>query len=114
MIKYLLGIIASLSIFLFAFEAMRRGIIKEKFASVWSVTSGLMLIFSIFTNLLIWVSSKLTFQNPSNFLFFCSTILLLGVSIQFSFELGKLEESNRKITIEIALLKNEIEKNNGR
>jgi hypothetical protein len=98
-------------IFLFTLEVMRRGIIKEKFVSVWLITSALMVLFSVYNRSLSWVSEKFNFQNPSNFLFFCSILLLVGISIQISFELGKLEESNRKLTIEIGLIRNEMRRN---
>ena len=37
-------------------------------------------------------------------------MLLIAVSLQYSFELGKLEQQNRKMAIEIAIIKNEIKK----
>ena len=110
MSTYILGIIASTGIFLFTFEILRRGLIRERFAVVWISTAGVMLFFAVFNDSLVWVSRKLSFETPSNLLFFFSTILLISVSVQYSFELGKLEQQNRRMAIEIAIIKNEIKK----
>ena len=105
---YLIGILSSTAVFLFTIEIMRRGLIRERFAVIWTTTSGVMVIFSVFNDLLDRVSSALAFKTPSNLLFFCSTILLISVAIQYAYELGRLEDENRKMAIEIAIIKNEI------
>ena len=110
MTTYHLGIVTSIAVFIFTIEIMRRGLIREKFAFIWTTTSGVMIIFAIFSNVLERISSALSFKTPSNLLFFCSTILLISVAIQYAYELGRLEDENRKMAIEIALIKNEIKK----
>ncbi len=112
MSTYLLGIVGATLILVFTVEIMRRGLIRERFAVIWTLTSGTMLFFSIFNEALVWVTQKLSFQTPSNFLFFCSTLLLISISIQYAYELGELENENRKMAIEIAIIKNEIKKLN--
>jgi hypothetical protein len=112
MTTYFLGITASIAVFVFTIEIMRRGLIRERFAFIWATTSGVMLIFAVFNNALERVSSALSFKTPSNLLFFCSTILLISVAIQYAYELGRLEDENRKMAIEIAMIKNEIKKLN--
>ena len=110
MSTYILGIIASLAIFIFTVEIMRRGLIRERFASIWSATAGIMLFFSIFNNALVWTSEKLSFKTPSNLLFFSGILLLIAIAVQYSYELGNLEDQNRKMAIEIAIIKNEIKR----
>ena len=107
---YILGIIVSLAVLVFTVEIMRRGLVRERSAAIWTVVASLMLFFAIFNQALVWVSSALAFKTPSNFLFFCSVILLLFISVQYSYELGKVEDQNRKMAIEIAIIKNEIKK----
>ena len=110
MSTYVIGLVASIGIFLFTFEILRRGLIRERFAVVWISTSGLMLFFAAYNDALTWISRVLSFETPSNLLFFFSIVLLIAVSLQFSVELGKLEQQNRKMAIEIALIKSEIKK----
>lgn len=112
MTTYILGIAASIAVFIFTIEIMRRGLIRERFAFIWTATSGVMLVFAVFTNALERISTALSFKTPSNLLFFCSSILLISVAIQYAYELGRLEDENRKMAIEIALIKNEINKLN--
>lgn len=107
---HFLGIISSAAVFLFTLEIMRRGLVRERFAFVWTFTSGVMLFFAIFTGAVRMLSSALSFKTPSNFLFFCSTILLISVAIQYAYELGRLEDENRKMAIEISIIKNELKK----
>jgi hypothetical protein len=106
----IIGITVTIVVFLFTIEIMRRGLIREKFAIIWTTTSGVMLFFAVFNNALEWISNELNFKTPSNFLFFCSTILLISVAIQYAYELGRLEDENRKMAIEIAIIKNELKK----
>jgi hypothetical protein len=110
MTTYYLGIVSSIAVFIFTVEIMRRGLVRERFAFIWTTTSGVMVVFAIFSSVLEWISSALSFTTPSNLLFFCSTILLIAVAIQYAYELGRLEDENRKMAIEIALIKNEIKK----
>ena len=46
---------------------------------------------------------------PANLLFFGASMLLLGVSIHQSYELGRLEERTRTLAEEVGLLRLEIE-----
>ena len=46
---------------------------------------------------------------PANLLFFGASMLLLGVSIHQSYEMGRLEERTRTLAEEIGLLRLEIE-----
>ena len=48
-------------------------------------------------------------QVPANLLFFAASMLLLCVSIQHSYELGRLEERTRTLAEEVALLRLELE-----
>ncbi len=108
MSTYLIGIFASISILIFTIVVMRRGLIRQRYSIVWVITSALMLIFSISNSLLLKLTSSLEFKTPSNFLFFIGIVLLLVISVQYSYELGKLEEQNRKMAIEIAMIKNKL------
>jgi hypothetical protein len=110
MSTYILGILAATSVLTFTIEIMRRGLIRERFAIIWTVTAGVMVFFSVFNNALVWTSERLSFKTPSNFLFFSSSLLLISVAVQYAYELGELEDQNRKMAIEIALIKNEIKK----
>ncbi len=46
---------------------------------------------------------------PANLLFFGASMLLLGVSIHHSYELGRLEERTRTLAEEVGLLRLELE-----
>ena len=110
MSTYLLGVTAAAIVFVFTIEIMRRGLIRERFAIIWSVTAAIMMFFSIFNTALVWTSERLSFKTPANMLFFGSTLLLILVAVQYAYELGQLENQNQKMAIEIAIIKNEVKK----
>lgn len=103
-----LAIIASMVTFFFVFFLLRRGVLQEKYAVLWLTVSGIALIAAIFPGLLRWVSQALGVQTPSNLLFFVTVVLLVLVSVQLSYELGRHEMRIRRLAEEIALLRAEL------
>ena len=55
--------------------------------------------------MLIAAADLLHVQVPANLLFFLGSLLLLAMSLQHSFELGRLEERTRTLAEEVALLR---------
>lgn len=101
-----LGIVAALIITIAVFEALRRGIVPERFAALWIVVSGLILLLAIFPQIGTWAADITGVKLPTNLLFFLAAVLLLLVSVQFSYEIGKLDSRTRRLAEEIALLQN--------
>jgi hypothetical protein len=48
-------------------------------------------------------------QVPANLLFFVASMVLLVVSIQHSYEMGRMEDRTRTLAEEIALVRMELE-----
>ena len=59
----------------------------------------------MFPGLLDRASDLLGVQVPANLLFFAASMLLLLLSIQLSYEIGRLEERTRTLAEEVALLR---------
>lgn len=102
--NYLLGFIGALVTLATLFEMLRRRRLREKYAVLWVVVALVTLLIALFPGLLIWTSQQLGVQVPANLLFFLASLLLLVVSIQHSYELGRLEERTRTLAEEIALM----------
>ena len=100
---------ASLLIFVFVFDLLRRGVLKEKYAVLWLFVAGIGLVFAIVPGLLDWLGASLGIGAPVNLLFFVMGVVLVLVSVQLSYELSRHEARIRRLAEEIALLKRQID-----
>lgn len=103
-----LAAVASIVTFIFVFFLLRRGVLREKYAVLWLLVSGVSLVLALFPALVQWLSAALGVQTPSNLLFFVTVVLLVLVSVQLSYELSRHEMRIRRLAEEIALLQREI------
>lgn len=103
-----LGIVAAVVIVLSLFEMLRRNRLREKYAVVWFSIAIASLVIAVFPGLLSSVASILNVQLPSNLLFFLGSLVLLAMSLQHSYELGRLEERSRTLAEEVALLRERV------
>ena len=101
--------LASIVIFIFIFDLLRRGALKEKYAVLWLLIAGVALFFSIFPWLFDSIAFFLGVSQPVNLLFFLSSVILVLVSVQFSFELSRHEGRIRRLAEEVALLREQLE-----
>lgn len=108
---YLLGVAAAVVAAVFVVELLRRGILKEKFAALWILVTGVLLVIAVFPGVLSWLATVLGVQLPSNLLFFLAGVVLLLVSVQLSFEVSKLEARTRRLAEDLALLREEVRGN---
>lgn len=100
---------ASLIIFIFVFDLLRRGVLKEKYAVLWLMVAGIGLIFAVVPGLLDWLGSVLGIGAPVNLLFFVLGVVLVLVSVQLSYELSRHEARIRRLAEEVALLKQRVD-----
>ena len=65
----IIAIVASLPIFVFVFDLLRRGVLKEKYAVLWLFVAGIGFIFAVIPGLLDWIGTSLGIGAPVNLLF---------------------------------------------
>lgn len=104
-----LGILAALVVTVAVVESLRRGIVAERFAVLWIVVSVVMLVLAIFPSVGFWITDLLGVSLPANLLFFAVAMLLLLVSVQFSYEIGKLHSRTRRLAEDVALLQAQVD-----
>lgn len=105
----ILGLVAAIIVVVTLFEMLRRHRLREKYALIWFVLAMGSLAVAAFPALLNGLASLLNVQVPSNLVFFLASLLLLAMSLQHSFEIGKLEERTRALAEEVALLRLRVE-----
>jgi hypothetical protein len=101
----ILGVAVSLIVTVVLFEMLRRHRLREKYALIWFCVAVGLLVVTLFPSLLTWAAEVLHVQVPANLLFFLGSLLLLAMSLQHSYELGRLEERTRTLAEEAALLR---------
>lgn len=103
--NFILGLVGSVVTLVLLFEMMRRHRLREKYAVFWAVVALFTLTVAVFPSLLTWAARLVGVEVPANLLFFVASMVLLVVSIQHSYELGRLEERTRTLAEEVALLR---------
>ena len=104
-----LGVVGAVATLVVLFEMLRRQRLREKYALIWVVVALGTVLLVVFPSLLTRASNLLGVQVPANLLFFAASMLLLLLSIQFSYEIGRLEDRTRTLAEEVALLTLRIE-----
>jgi len=94
----------------FMVELLRRRQLSEKYAALWLIVGGGLVILLVAPGLLQSASDALGFEVPANFLFLMALFLLLGVSVHLSWELSRLEDETRSLAEELAILRNSVER----
>lgn len=105
----ILGVAGSLTTLVLLFELLRRKHLREKYAILWVLVAMMTLVVAAFPQLLFWLSSLLCVEVPANLLFFVASLVLLGISVHHSYELGRLEDRTRTLAEEVALLRLQVE-----
>lgn len=102
-------IVVALAAFLLVFELLRRRRLRQKYAFLWVLVAGATVALSVFPGLLQVASGALGIAVPSNLLFLISLLILFGVSLQLSIEVGVLEEQTRRLAEEIGAMRLRLE-----
>ena len=109
-----LGVIGSLTTLVMLFELLRRKHLREKYAILWIIVAVFTMVVAVFPQTLDWLSGLIGVTVPANLLFFLASMLLLGISVHHSYELGRLEDRTRSLAEEVALLRLHIERGGSR
>ena len=104
----ILSIVLSLTILILVIEAIRRGLLKERYALLWLFASLAVLIFSIWRKLLDIVAFAFGFYYPPSFLFLIGLVFLLLLALHFSIIISTLSEKNKILAQELGIVKEEL------
>jgi hypothetical protein len=107
---FVLGLVGSVITLVVLFEMLRRHQLREKYAVFWVVVAVAAIVVAVFPQVLFWAAQVTGVEVPTNLLFFVASFVLLVVTVQHSYELGRLEERTRSLAEELALLRMEAER----
>jgi hypothetical protein len=101
-IQIIIGTV-SILLLVIVFELIRRGWLKEQYSLLWLLSGVVILIFSIFPNLLVIISNAIGMYYLTT-LFVISFLFLLLIVLHFSTVLSRLSERNKELTQELSIM----------
>ena len=102
------AIVVSASIFLVVIELIRRSHLKERYSLIWLAASIVLMVFSVWRELLHFIARKVGVYYPPSFLFLLAIFFLLVLLLHFSVVLSALSEKNNRLAQEVGMLKTAI------
>jgi len=104
----LLSIVASLTLLLVILETIRKRRLREQYALVWLLTGFLLLLFSLWRDLLDRVSALMGIYYPPSALLLMLTGLLVLILLSFSIVVSSLSIKLTRLSQKLALLEWEL------
>lgn len=99
-------IICSLISFLLCITKIKQAKLKVENSVTWMIGSMLLILMSVFSNLVEWISSKLGFMAPVNFVFLVIIGFLLIQTFIDNIRISTLNEKIKDLNHHIALKEN--------
>ena len=106
---YYFALASCLALVIFLVALLRRRRLSEKYATTWIVVACGVCVLGAFPHVIESVADIVGVETPSNLIFALALMVLLGVCVQLSVELTRLEEESRTLAEELALLRFDLE-----
>lgn len=101
-------IVVCVIFFLYVANLLRKKKIDFKYALGWLALGLIILFLAAFPNVLAWISTQIGIASPVNMLFFFGLCLSLCMIFSQSVSLSHANDSIKKLTQELAILKKTI------
>jgi hypothetical protein len=98
-----LTILISVAAVVLVLVLVRRQRLKERFAVTWLVVTSGMVLLAVFRPLLDRLSDELGIQSGTTTVFLLAVLVILGVQLQLSVAVSRLEEKLRDLAEAVAL-----------
>ena len=92
-------------IFFVIFELVRKRKLREEYSWLWLITGALLIILTIWYDLLVEITNLIGAVLPTSTLFLFAILFLMLVCIQFSIRISKLTNDVKNLSQELTLLK---------
>lgn len=93
------------------FIQVKKGRLLLKYSLLWLFLSLLLLLCLLFPNLIYRLSAVIGFGVPSNFLFFCTVIVLFAIVLSLSIAISRLLLSVKNLTQRLAIIEHDYVEN---
>ena len=99
----ILSAFIGVSLFIYIIEMVRRRKLREEYAWIWLLTGLLIVVLSVWYDLLLYISAFLGGILPSALLFFFGLLFLLFISLHQSIKISKLTDEVKRLAQELAI-----------
>ena len=93
---------------LLVIELVRRRKLREEYSWLWLMTGAIILLLSLWFDLLKWVTILVGAVTPSSTIFLFAFLFLILISLHFSVVISKLTNQNKELAQLYALLELEL------
>ena len=94
-------------------ELIRSRRLQERYALLWLLTGGVILVLAVWRDLLGVVSGAIGVNYPPSALFAVGTVFILVVLLHYSTVISKLSETNKTLAQRLALVETELAEHKG-
>lgn len=101
-------IILNLGLLFFLINNIRKYKLELRYTLLWILLNLISLIVAIFPKILFIIANNIFIETPVNALYLITFILIFVIMYNFTVNISKLFNQNKKLTQEIGLLKEEI------
>lgn len=104
------AVIVALSFSIVVCELVRRRLLLEKYAFVWLIVSGILIIIAVFPNFILGNLAKfLGIVDLTNALFLLAILGVGAFLLRITVHISQINQKNTRLTQEISILKEKIE-----
>lgn len=96
---------------IFIYKKIEKGKIQLKYSLSWYLVTFMLILATIFDELLIPLKNFFGFETTSNMIFLFGFLILIMIVFSLNVKISDLTAKNTKLTQEVALLKKEMSKN---
>jgi hypothetical protein len=100
---------AALLLLLVVFELIRRRRLQERYALLWILTGGVILVLALWRDGLNRLADLVGISYPPSALFVLGAFFMLTVLLHYSTVISRLSDQNRMLAQKLALLERELE-----
>lgn len=107
MIPFRVSVVASIAAAIFLliiFELIRSRRLQERYALLWLITGGVILLLSLWRDALRLVAEQIGIAYPPSALFVIGFLFILAVLLHYSTVISELSERNVRLAQDIALV----------
>ncbi|MEW6108625.1 MAG: DUF2304 domain-containing protein [Nitrospirota bacterium] len=105
-----IAVLIGVFLFLYIIELVRRRKLREEYAWLWLVTGAIIILLSIWYDLLVAISDFIGGILPSSVLFFFGMVFLLIILLHMSVKISSLAGQVKTLAQELAIFKKDKEK----
>jgi len=103
----IITILIAVSLFVVILELVRRRKLREEYSWLWLLTGAVIIVLTLWYDLLLEISYIFGAVVPTSTLFFCAIIFLIFLCLQFSVKISKISDQIKNLAQELTIIKAE-------